>query len=102
MDKRDILVWLNSITGLAGVRTDAILSYFESPADIVSADEDQLARVKGIGSTLARNIKTSDPQEFLSREYEAASKRNIRIITIDDPEYPVSLASFMILPTCCT
>ncbi len=91
MQIHDALIWLNSIPGMGGVRTRAVQDHFGTAEAILSADETSLARVKGIGAKVARAIRASDPEAFLEKEYAAAEKGGIRIITTEDPEYPAGL-----------
>jgi len=99
MTSRDLLVWLNSIPGMGGIRTRAVCDYFGSAEEAAKAGPDQLSRIKGIGKKTARAIANSDPEAFLKQEHSRASSESVRIVTIEDGDYPEPLRSIFDPPS---
>ncbi len=88
---REILIWLNSIPGLAGVRTRAVLDFFGDAESIVRAGKNDFLQVPGIGEKIASEICSSEIDAFLDRELEAAERNNITVLTLEDEGYPKQL-----------
>lgn len=90
MTKLEALVGLNFVGDIGSVRLGRLLEYFGSAEKILSAPEDKLIRIQGIGQELAQRI-TSLKKQDLAKELSLAEKYGLRIITIDSPDYPRNL-----------
>lgn len=99
MTSRDLLIWLNSIPGMGGVRTRAVSDYFDSPDRAAGASADELMRVQGIGRKTAQAIAGDDPEAFLEKEKACAEAELISVCTVEDDEYPESLRSIFDPPS---
>jgi len=49
--------------------------------------------VERVGDKVARQILGFNLEQNLKREYQLAEQRNVRILTLEDPEYPFLLKS---------
>ncbi|MCM8770349.1 MAG: DNA-processing protein DprA [Candidatus Omnitrophica bacterium] len=89
MTDLEILVGLNCID-LGYRRFKRLLEHFGSLQKIIQASGDELRRTEGIGEKLASSI-TSIKNQDLEKEFEAVRKLNLKIITINDRNYPQNL-----------
>lgn len=97
MTRLEALVALNMIDGLGSVRLGKLLEFFGTPQNILKAPFDKLIKVFGIGEDIARNINSFKDKD-LSKEFSAAQKDNLRIITWDDEDYPENLKQIPAAP----
>lgn len=86
------LILLNMARGVGSIRTKALLDYFKNPENIFKADVLELTRVSNIGKNIAENIfRVSRDRSLLEKEYKLIEKHGVKVLTIFDAEYPVSL-----------
>jgi len=90
MNKFEALVSLNMVGEIGSIRLGKLLDYFGSFENIFSAAPEKLIAVSGISENVARRIRAFK-KEDLDRELEAAKKLGLKIITLDDAEYPENL-----------
>ena len=90
MTDREALVSLNMVLEIGSLRLQKLLSFFGNPREILKASKSRLMQVEGIGSLLAGKICALKP-DCLKRELDMAAGRNLKIITIEDSDYPVNL-----------
>ena len=88
MNRREACIALNMISGIGFIKYRAILETFESGDAIRSASRSDLQQVDGIGKILAERIVNFDWDAELSRELGIAERGGVRIITIEDDNYP--------------
>ncbi len=82
-----------SLTGRVGSKTlDALLAHFDhDPHAIVAADAKALRRVPGVGPKIARSIQAINLEQT-GADIERWRQAGVRIVTTDDPSYPLRLA----------
>ncbi len=90
MTKFEALVSLNLIGEIGGIRLKRLLEFFDKPQDILKASCEKLMGVCNIGQKIAAKIN-SIKKEDLNKELDLAKKLGLKIITQDDPEYPLNL-----------
>ncbi|MGE5197420.1 MAG: DNA-processing protein DprA [Deltaproteobacteria bacterium] len=90
MTRLEALVGLNKVADIGSIRLKKLLAYFGTPQDIFDAGQDRLMNVAGIGETIARKI-SSFKEEESREEIGSAKKCGVRIMTLDDAQYPVNL-----------
>lgn len=78
---------LNKINGLGSRKMRALISFFETPENIWKADPEELKASK-VGDALAEKIAQEKQNINPDSEWEKLEKENIRMITLDDPDYP--------------
>lgn len=83
--------------GIGSSRLKKLLEYFSSVQDIFSASIEKLVSVSGIGENLAARIR-SFKKEALEKELKLAQSLALKIITIEDNDYPVNLKEIPGLP----
>lgn len=79
---------LSMLDYIGPVRTKKLLSIFERPEKIFSADIDDLYAVEGIGIKRAKEIKEFSSWDTIDKQIETIKKTGIDILCLDDPLYP--------------
>ncbi len=90
MTRFEALVSLNMVTDIGSVRLGKLLEFFGKPENIIQAPKEKLTSVFGIGEKIAEQIH-SFKEQSLQRELSLAKKYKIRIMTVDDADYPANL-----------
>lgn len=85
------LLVLNALPELGSVRIRKLIDYFGSGEKVLSASISALIEVEGIGRKIANNIISWEKYFDLKKECELIEKYKVRIITINQPEYPALL-----------
>ena len=88
---RNACIVLNMISGIGYARYAALVRRFGSPAMVLSATEQEIAEVKGIGSMLAQAVSAWRSTVDLQGELETAARCGIDIYTIEESDYPEKL-----------
>ncbi len=97
MTWKEILIALNTIDGILPKQLDALKAHHEKHGDLPSAEG--LVRNAGLRPKAARRVADLDLAKVIRAEREAAEKHQIRIVTIDDPDYPSPLREIYSPPT---
>ena len=85
---RDLLR-LSSVHRIGPTKIRALLSHFESPAEVLDAPARELIRVPGIDKKLASNIAhCENDEEFADEQLKRLNRIGARIVTIWDKDYP--------------
>jgi len=90
MTRSEALIGLNLIGGIGSIRLRKLLDCFRQPEDIFNAPQEKLCTVLGIGNSLAADICGLD-KRGIEQEIFLAKERNIKIVTLEDKEYPLNL-----------
>ncbi len=90
MTRLKALVGLNQTCDIGAIRLTKLLKVFHQPEDILKAPFEKLMAVPGIGPQIAAKI-TSLKKEDLEREFLAAEKQGLKILTLEDADYPENL-----------
>ncbi len=78
------------IPGIGSTTFIKLIARFGAPSEVLSASEKALSEV--VGKTVAHRIAHYREMVDVDTELKLIEKYNVKIITLDDPEYPVSLA----------
>lgn len=90
MNSFEALIGLNMVSDIGSVRLAKLLEFFGKPENIFKAPLEKLMQVSDIGKEIATQI-VSLKIEDLGKELTLAKKHNLKIITFEDGDYPVSL-----------
>lgn len=90
MTRTQALVGLNMVPDIGSTRLSKLREVFGTPENIFKADYEQLIRIFGIGEEIALKI-TSFKQGELDKEFKLAKERGLKIITLEDKDYPDNL-----------
>lgn len=99
MTENEAVVALNMISGIGSQRLKKLLEAFGGAPKVFLASESKLKKVEGIGDKIAREI-TGFRFENLKKELDLAKKLKVRIITLEDKEYPQNLKNIYDPPIC--
>jgi len=89
----DLQYWLalNSIPDIGPVVVRKLLSAFGTPKNIFQMSIDELIQVEGIGKSRASRIISFNRWNFVEKELQKAEALNVRLMTFNDPDYPLGL-----------
>ncbi|MCM8789491.1 MAG: DNA-processing protein DprA [Candidatus Omnitrophica bacterium] len=90
MDRLEAYVALNLIGDIGTVRFNRLKNYFGKPENIFNTPYEKLVDILGITDTLARRL-ASFKQEELKKELALAKRLSLKIITLEDSDYPENL-----------
>ena len=93
MTRLKALIGLNMFCDIGSARLKKLLEFFGKPENILKASCEKLMGVSGIGKEIARKV-TSLKEEDIDEDIDLAKKYNLKIITVDDEEYPENLKQF--------
>ena len=88
---RDACIILNMISGIGYARFAALVRRFGSPSAVLMASELEIAEVKGIGPNLAHAVASWQSTVDLESEMLQVRRAGVKIITIEDSDYPEPL-----------
>ncbi|HLD82430.1 MAG TPA: DNA-processing protein DprA [Candidatus Omnitrophota bacterium] len=90
MNNLEALVGLNLVGGIGSIRLGKLLKFFSRPQDILKVSAEKLMGVSGIGQEIANKI-CGIKKEDVGKEFSLAKKQGLRIIILDDEDYPENL-----------
>lgn len=82
---------LNSIPDIGPVMVRNLLSAFGTPENIFQMSLNELTQAAGIGKSRAARIISFNRWDFVEKEIRKAETQNVRLLTLNDPEYPDGL-----------
>ncbi|MCH7517700.1 MAG: DNA-protecting protein DprA [Candidatus Dadabacteria bacterium] len=83
---------LSMVSGIGGVLTKNLFNKFQNPEDIFKAPKKELLKVEGIGDKHIESIKNFDNWDKAGQELEKIEKRGIKLLPLNDPDFPDSLS----------
>lgn len=98
MEKKKYWIWLSNIQGLGSIRKQILLQRYKTPEKIYTLKKEEILQIKGFNETLAENIICKENRENLEKQLECLQKQNIKILTIEDKEYPKNLKTIYDYP----
>lgn len=81
-------IWLTSLKGIGPITQKKLLEYFNTPARIYAAAEEELLSVPGIGSSLAKSICQAHSLDGAFSVLDQLVKKKMKLLVYDDPLYP--------------
>lgn len=79
------------VNGIGGVLTKNLFNRFQNPEDIFKAPKKELLIVEGIKDKNVESIKSFKDWEIVEKELAKIEKWGIKLLPLNDPEYPGSL-----------
>jgi len=80
------------VSGIGGVFTKNLFNKFQNPEDIFKAPKKELLKVEGIGDKHIESIKNFNDWDKVDQELEKIEKRGIKLLPLNDPDFPDSLS----------
>ena len=99
MTEQEAVIALNMISGIGSQRLKKLLEACGSASKVLLASGEKLRKIEGIGNKITQEI-TGFRFENLKKELALAKKLNLRIITLEDKEYPANLKNIYDPPIC--
>lgn len=90
MNRTEALIGLNLVGGIGSTRLKELIAYFGSPEAVFGASRNKLTAIYGIGDKIADKIVTLK-KENIEKEIDAAKKLGLKIITVENDDYPLNL-----------
>jgi|GEM_PF-1813568 len=88
MEKLHPWLSLRSVPGVGCLLYRRLIDRFQSPAAVFEASLQELMQVAGINRRQALNIKNHDTPDQVFKEIDLIGRKHIRIVTMQDPDYP--------------
>ncbi len=103
-DKIKYLYFMTLVENLGTVRINNLLKHFQNPREIFEADSKELTKIPGINNNTALSIKkAADDLKLYEDSYEklldTLTRKEIKVISILDDEYPENLKFIYDPPT---
>jgi DNA processing protein len=99
MEKKTIhYLTLNMIPDIGPVRFQMLLSHFGNVEDILYASVPEITRVNGVGEKIAQVIVEKRGEVSIDEELKKIDAASVRVITLEDEEYPLNLKSIWAAP----
>ncbi|MBU0672901.1 MAG: DNA-processing protein DprA [Candidatus Margulisbacteria bacterium] len=93
MMNKDLKYWLaiNKIPNVGPVTIKKLWQHFGSVEPVWKADEKDLAKIEGISKSAIKSFLKNRNQIDLNMELEAIKRAGIKVLTLEDEEYPNAL-----------
>ena len=93
-EKTPVEYWLalSSVKGLDNVRIKQLIAHFESVKAIFDAQSSEIERLHSLSSALAAQICTAtDTLSMFREKLDELRNQNVRVLSLEDPNYPTQL-----------
>ena len=91
-------IWLSLIEGLGSRRKQILLKMYQTPEKIYQLKKADILKLKGFHETLADRIVNKENKQCIDKQIENMEKEKVKIITIEDEEYPSLLKNIYDYP----
>ena len=98
MNNTEALMVLNAVQGLGSAGIRALLECYGSPSGIFDAPPSELLSRGILPEATLRNIIDLPKEQFLQGEFEQMAKRQVRVMTFLDDNYPALLSEIVGAP----
>ncbi len=91
LESKKYWIWLSIIKNLGSKRKLKLLNLYKNPEEIYKLTKEELMNINGIGETTANEIIISKNEKILNYHIKYMKENNIKIININEREYPQAL-----------
>ena len=98
LEKKKYWIWLSCIKGLGSKRKQILLKRYKTPEKIYNLKKEEILQNKGFNEKLAETIICKENRENIEKQIECLQRQNIKILTIEDEEYPKILKNIYDYP----
>ena len=88
LENKRYWIWLSLIKNLGSKRKLKLLELYKTPEEIYKLTKEELMNINGIGEAIANDIMISKNEEILNYHIKYMKENNIKIININEREYP--------------
>lgn len=89
--KKEYQYWLSNIEELGAVRIQKLLKIYGSAREIYKVSKSELMKLEGFGQRCCEAFERSKQEEQIKKQYECLEKKEVRMISFEDKEYPKKL-----------
>ena len=98
LEKKKYWIWLSCVKGLGSKRKQILLKRYKTPEKIYNLKKEEILQNKGFNEKLAETIICKENRENIEKQIECLQRQNIKILTIEDAEYPKILKNIYDYP----
>ena len=91
LENKRYWIWLSLIKNLGSKRKLRLLELYKTPEEIYKLTKEELVNINGIGEAIAKEIIISKNEKILNDHIKYMNENNIKIININEREYPQAL-----------
>ena len=91
LENKRYWIWLSLIKNLGSKRKLRLLELYKTPEEIYKLTKEELLNINGIGEAIANDIMISKNEKILNYHIKYMNENNIKIININEREYPQAL-----------
>lgn len=91
LENKRYWIWLSLIKNLGSKRKLKLLELYKTPEEIYKLTKEELININGIGEAIAKEIIISKNEKILNYHIKYMKENNIKIININEREYPQAL-----------
>ena len=91
LENKRYWIWLSLIKNLGSKRKLKLLELYKTPEEIYKLTKEELMNINGIGEAIANDIMISKNEEILNYHIKYMKENNIKIINMNEREYPQAL-----------
>lgn len=91
LENKRYWIWLSLIKNLGSKRKLKLLELYRTPKEIYKLTKEELININGIGEAIANDIIISKNEKILNYHIKYMKENNIKIININEREYPQAL-----------
>ena len=91
LENKRYWIWLSLIKNLGSKRKLRLLELYKTPEEIYKLTKEELININGIGEAIANDIMISKNEKILNDHIKYMNENNIKIININEREYPQAL-----------
>ena len=88
LENKRYWIWLSLIKNLGSKRKLKLLELYKTPEEIYKLTKEELININGIGEAIAKEIRISKNEKILNYHIKYMKENNIKIININEREYP--------------
>jgi len=88
LESKQWWVALRLVPNLNRVRFYTLIDHFQSPEAVFGATAKEIASLRGFNEELARSILAAPERRAWEAEFELIAKYGVRLLTLEDEEYP--------------
>lgn len=91
LENKRYWIWLSLIKNLGSKRKLKLLELYKNPEGIYKLTKEELININGIGEAIANDIIIPKNEKILNYHIKYMKENNIKIININEREYPQAL-----------
>ena len=91
LENKRYWIWLSLIKNLGSKRKLRLLELYKTPEEIYKLTKEELMNINGIGEAITNDIIISKNEKILNYHIKYMKENNIKIININEREYPQAL-----------